>query len=254
MIKITERCTMGCSHCMNNAMTSGKDMTTDILRHSLDFLKDNNIGKVFILSGGEPTEHRKFDEMMQTIIDWQKDNQYLHSIFVTTNGENIANDWKYYVDLRNRFKLVNINLQFQISADVRYYPRRIPVHKRIFREEGFLLVDDCVEQIYPQGRAKENDIPWQSKCSKCFNCRAISHQKENCTLQDIEVTLFSYGKFCTPHVSVDGDIKLGESDLCPTCCSIFDSSDVIMQSIKEFKCNQCDFINDQLDEFHKKFL
>jgi len=239
---------------MNNATPEGTDMTPKMLNHCLNFLKENNIGKVFILSGREPTEHRDFDTMMQTIIDWQRFHKYIHSIFVTTNGENIAKDWKYYVDLQKRFKEVGISLQFQVSADVRFYPRRIPVHKRIFREEGFLLVDDCVEQVYPQGRAKENNIPWQSKCSKCYNCRAISHQKENCTLADIEKILLSYGKFCTPHISTAGNIKLGESDLCPICCGIFDFPDVIMKSIREFKCNQCDFINDKLDDFHKKFL
>lgn len=254
MLKITERCTMGCPHCMNNAKPDGKDMTLETLDKSLDFLKANNVGKVLILTGGEPTEHRLFDDMIMHLLSWEKRNDYFSVITITTNGENIQKDPITYEDYITMFSLLGVTLLFQISADVRYYPRRIETHKRIFRQKGFTLVDDCVEQVYPQGRALDNKLDWKAKASKCFNVRAISKQIPNCRLEDIEVQLAVREKFCTPHIAIDGSIKLGESDLCPSCAHIDDDPKDIMRKIKEFKCHQCDFINDALDDKYKQFL
>lgn len=256
MLKITERCTMGCPHCMNDAKPDGLDMTTVVLMDILFFLQKNKLaGTHLIISGGEPTEHKKFDRIMELILEFNKRFKCFNVITITTNGEVIQNDPERFSNHIKYAKECGVNLIFQVSADVRYYPRRIQTHKRIFREEGFILVDNCVEQIYPQGRALDNNIPWKSKCSKCFNVRSLSHQlPESATLSDIEHELLIRAKFCTPHIAVNGDIKLGESDLCPTCASIYDDMDTIMEKIRGFKCDKCDHINKNLPEIYKDLL
>lgn len=256
MIKITERCTMGCPHCMNDAKPDGKDMSVDTLVKSLDFLRENNLGKEhLIITGGEPTEHEDFDAMIRTIIGYSAVHKCFAVITVTTNGEVIQKDPERFLSYSREADGFGFSLLFQVSADVRYYPRRIQTHKRIFREEGFVLVDDCIEQIYPQGRALDNNIPWESKSSKCFNVRSISHQlPESATLRDIEIQLVSRMKFCTPHIKINGDMGLGESDLCPSCASIYDDMETIMEKIRKFKCHKCDHINDKLPELYKRLL
>jgi len=254
MLKITERCTMGCTHCLNNAQPDGKDMTEAVFIDSLNFLKNNNVGKFLVLSGGEPTEHRNFDKMMNVLIQWCQQNRgYIMSLTITTNGENIQNNPEQYRTYIEKLKETGTVLTYQVSADVRYYPRRIQTHKRIFREPGFVLCDDCVEAIYPKGRALENNIPWNRISSQCFNVRALSKQG-NDSLSEIEYILGSRGKICTPHIGIDGSIKLGESDLCPPCTSIYDDSNIIMEKIRNFKCSGCNHINDNLPEEYKKFL
>lgn len=58
---------------------------------------------------------------------------------ITTNGEQIAKD-------PNRFmKIVEdstgaVELTFQVSADKRYYPRRVEPHKRVFHQKGFVFM------------------------------------------------------------------------------------------------------------------
>lgn len=254
MLKITERCSMGCSHCMNDARPNGKDMPFSVLQDSLAFLKNNNLAKESLLiTGGEPTEHSDFDLFMDEII--VSGQRHFFSITVLTNGEEIIKDPAKFQNHIQRAADARIQLAFQVSADTRYYPRRIPVHKRIFREPGFILCDNCVERIYPQGRALTNQIPWESKASKCFNVRALSHQlPKDCTLRDIELALFSRLKFCTPHIGIDGAIKLGESDLCPVCASIYDSMDEIMFKIRNFNCNSCNHINKRLPYEYKNLL
>lgn len=254
MIKITERCTMGCKHCLNNAQPDGKDMDEITLLDCLEFLKQNNIGRFLVLSGGEPTEHRNFDKMMDTLIKWCTNNQgYICILTITTNGENIQNNPDQYKDYIERLNKVGTTLSYQISADVRYYPRRIQTHKRIFREPGFVLCDNCIESIYPKGRALDNNIPWNRISSQCFNVRALSKQGF-ITLSDIEKILLSKGKQCTPHIGIDGSIKLGESDLCPPCASIYNPQNYIIEKIQNFKCSGCDHINKNLPEQYKKFL
>lgn len=256
MLKITERCTMNCQHCMNNANKDGKDIKLEVLQDCLMFLKDNGLAKEnLVITGGEPTEHKDFDSILKEIFKFNEKFNHFNIISVTTNGENIQKEPERFKDYVKQAEKNNILLYFQVSADERYYPRRIQTHKRIFREEGFILVDDCIQQIYPQGRALENNIPWKSKCSKCFNVRALSHQlSNNATLRDIEMQLELKAKFCTPHIKIDGSIGLGESDLCPVCATIYDGMKTIMDKIRKFKCSNCDHINKDLPELYKALL
>ena len=243
---------MGCRHCMNNAKPDGRDMELSVLRDTLCFLRDNGLGQVnLVVSGGEPTEHRDFDAVMREIIGFG----WFKIVTVTTNGEAVQRDPERFKGYVRAAKEAGLALLFQVSADTRYYPRRIETHKRIFREEGFVLCDNCVEQIYPQGRARDNEIPWEAKASKCFNVRAIAHQLgDGAVLSDIENVLRGRMKFCTPQIGVDGSIKLGESDLCPVCASIYDDMVVIMEKIRKFKCGGCDFINERLPELYRRLL
>lgn len=256
MIKITERCTMGCSHCMNDARADGRDMEFGVLRDVLGFLREHGLGRAnLVVSGGEPTEHKEFDSFMKEIVRFGKETGHFTVVTVTTNGEEILKAPERFKGYVRDAKGAGFQLLFQVSADTRFYPRRIPVHKRIFREVGFVLCDNCVEQIYPQGRALTNEIPWKSKASKCFNVRAISHQLgHDATLKDIERLLQERMKFCTPHIGVDGKIRLGESDLCPVCASIYDDMGTIMEKIRNFKCHQCDHVNIQLSTLYKELL
>lgn len=237
---------------MNDAKPDGKDMSLEVLRDSLSFLRENNLGRVnLVVSGGEPTEHKDFDAFMRELVEFG----WFKIVTVTTNGEAVQRDPERFKGYVRAAKGAGLMLMFQVSADTRYYPRRIETHKRIFREEGFVLCDNCVEQIYPQGRARDNEIPWEAKASKCFNVRAIAHQLgSGAVLGDIERVLTSSMKFCTPQIGVDGSIKLGESDLCPVCASIYDDMDVIMEKIRKFKCHGCDFINERLPELYRRLL
>ena len=62
------------------------------------------------------------------------------------------------------------------------------------------------------------------------------------------------GKFCTPHIAIDGHIKLGESDLCPNCSHINKSESNIINDIMNFKCSGCNHINKQLPEMYRKII
>lgn len=254
MLKITERCTMGCSHCLNNATSDGSDMTENVLLDSLDFIKKNTVSKTLVISGGEPTEHRNFDSMMQLIIDYANKHKCFLTCVIATNGEAIIREPEKF---KQFVSSANFILYFQISTDARYYPRSIPKEHPIYKEEAFQFVPDCVLAMYPLGRALDNNLPWNSgvvKSCKCFNVRALSKQLDNAILADIDGMLASRGYFCTPHISVNGEIKLGESDLCPACASIYDEPKEIIRKIQAFKCSKCEHIDKNLPSLYRQFL
>lgn len=255
LLCITEKCSMGCSHCMDNATPNGKHMTLETLENSLDFIIRNNAYHSIIVTGGETTEHPAFTFFMGYIIGELAKRNLTSMVTVLTNGFWLLESEE---NLKCAKQMVqgskNVHVQFQVSTDERFYPKKLDTTKRIWREKGFVLCKDCVEQVYPMGRAKTNNIPWQAKASKCFNIRALAKQLPNPTIESVVMALLMKMKFCTPMIHIDGGISLGESTLCPICASIYDDEKDIIQKIKDFKCDGCSEINDKLPMLYRRFV
>ena len=64
LLKLTEKCSMGCSHCMNSATENGEHMSLDTFKDAIDFIIRNNAYHSIFISGGEPTEHPMFPFFM----------------------------------------------------------------------------------------------------------------------------------------------------------------------------------------------
>ena len=245
MIKITEKCSMGCSHCMNNATSNGKHMNFEIFQNVIKFQKKYG-GPFCIITGGEPTEHPQFEYFLRYALE-KLENCF---ITVTTNGVWMQDHFDYIKWMNSVY---GVRLMFQVCNDKRYYPTVIDWNNPVF-EFNNVITCDKVEHIYPQGRALSNGLEWESKCSKCFNIRAITKQ---CLIKDLGTIIGMLGvrqKFCTPHIAIDGSIKLGESDLCPPCSHIDKKHSEIIKDILNFKCNGCNHINCNLEEKYKKLI
>lgn len=255
LLKITEKCSMGCSHCMNSATENGEHMSLDTFKDAIDFIIRNNAYHSIIVSGGEPTEHPMFPFFMGYLLGELTKRNLKSMVTIATNGFWILEseeNMKCAKNIAAGYK--DVKFQFQVSTDTRYYPKKLDTTKRIWREEGFFLYKDCVQHMYPQGRAKENGYPYQAVSSKCFNVRALAKQLPYPTIENVTMTLALNGKFCTPAIRIDGGISLGESDLCPKCASIYDKEEDIIQKIKNFKCSKCDFINEKLPTPLRRFV
>lgn len=245
MIKITEHCSMGCSHCMNNATPNNKHMDFDTFKKAIDFQRKYGGPFVFI-TGGEPTEHPDF----MSFIHYAGNVLYNCFITVTTNGVWLQNNEDKVIWLQNNF---GDRIAFQVTSDKRFYPTQIDLSLPVFKHKNVVVCEE-IEHIYPQGRAVDNNLEWESKCSKCFNIRAITSQVEVKDLRVIISMMVLKNKFCTPHISIDGHIKLGESDLCPNCSHINKTHNEIINDILNFRCNKCKIINDKLPENYKKLI
>lgn len=264
LIKITESCSMGCSHCMNDAKPCDRHMTLETANSVMDFIITNDMCHHMLITGGEPTEHPQFMDVMKTIINRLNESKRKMIITITTNGvwcETHYDEVKELLDMNSS----NLFISFQVSNDSRYYPKRLDLNNPVFKLDKMVMCidEDCVQQIYPQGRAR-NFKDWNAKCSKCFNTRSVTKQlfvkQSDVTniqyplLKDVIGYLESHNKFCTPAIHYDGGIGLGESDLCPCVATIFDDNVTISKNILKFDCYSCDFINEQLPSSTHAFI
>jgi MoaA/NifB/PqqE/SkfB family radical SAM enzyme len=62
----TNRCNLRCKHCLRNQY-EGEDLHLDDLEAFLTGFEDNLLGNRFCLTGGEPTLHRKFPEILKIL-------------------------------------------------------------------------------------------------------------------------------------------------------------------------------------------
>lgn len=251
LIKITDRCSMGCNHCLSDCTPNLCNMDFNTFIDSIEFHKKyccfNGLLKPIIISGGEPTESDIFMNVIRYLID----SEYCKniSITITTNGLWISDNEWFVRDLKKYLP----NCTLQVVVDDRYYPTHVNENSPTFNYDNVIICRD-VMNIYPQGRALKNNLPFRAKAPKCFNIRAITKQKINSSLSDILCTMTLSNFFCTPHIDINGDIKLGESRLCPVCSSIYKTEREIINDIVNFQCHQCDFINDKLPEIYKNFV
>ena len=245
MIKITEHCSMGCSHCMNAATPNNVHMDFDTFRKAIRFQKEHG-GSFMLITGGEPTEHPQFKEFLRYAL---KNTVCL--ITVATNGVWMTQHEEY---IRNLQDVYGDRLTWQVSADPRYYPSPVNLMLPVFQLDG-VVTSDKIGPIYPMGRAEENGIGHFDKASKCFNIRAVARQVSlSCKLGHIIGIMNVKGFFCTPHIAVDGSIKVGESDLCPPCSHIDKPEDKIREDIRNFKCHKCDEVNNKLPKEYRELL
>jgi hypothetical protein len=238
---------------------AGKDMELSTLRDVVDFLDNNDLLNFEVLiSGGEPTEHPYFEQFAEYVFERLKESNYRKAaaLTITTNGLWLLENYETAVKMIDRWGDKYHQIFFQVTNDKRYYPIKLEPHKRAFRHKNIIFCD-AVEKIYPIGRAVTNNLEWEAGASKCFNIRALVHQRPEITLKEIRYFMlnsFSLPHVCSPHIDVQGNIKLGESDLCPVCASIYDEPNEIIQKIKSFQCHKCDFINDKLPDMYKALL
>lgn len=247
LIKITDKCSMGCNHCLSDCTPNLCDMEWNTFIDAMGFYDKycKSILKPILISGGEPTESSIFMNAISYLIG--KYNNI--PITVTTNGLWLTDNELFVKDIQEFLP----NCTFQIVVDDRYYPIHVNENSSIFKYNNITLCHD-VMNIYPQGRALKNNLPFRAKASKCFNIRAITKQITEPSLLDIFSVMLTNAKFCTPHIDINGDIKLGESRLCPVCSNIYKSEKEIINDIINFQCHQCDFLNDKLPEIYKKFV
>lgn len=252
LISITEKCRMNCPHCMDDAKCdSNKFMSFDTFKKAVDFnLKYDPM--TITITGGEPTEHPQFWEFLEYLVSMPEVAIKKTAITIVSNGMNLDHD-----DGTLKKKIYWLNktckgrLTFQITTVKGLYPYEINTNNPIFKSDNFLICRS-IEQMYPQGRAKDKDYDFSEvKGTRCFNIRSISRQQGfRFAIASLRIML----KFCTPQIGYDGSIKLGESTLCPPASHIDKSIDEINNDIKNFRCNGCKEILEKLPDKYRNAI
>ena len=248
LIDLTYRCSMGCSHCISDCRPDGTDMTPDTLEDVFAFYRKHQIPNL-VFSGGEMFENPHILELLQ-IIEQNWDKKFPLSFI--TNGRKLSDTpdiFETVQELQKKYgkKMVMI----QITDDSRFYPEPLD-EKQWYRLKKLNAIIEGVpgsgnKCLYPQGRALENfnNSFWNTIAPKCSNVRLLPRQGIR-TIHGIVMTLLQAGKVCTPTISPAGEIKLGESALCPSVASIYDTEEEIIEKILNCKCHSCQYAWEQL--------
>ncbi len=254
MIALTYRCNMGCTHCISDCKQNGIDMDKETLINALNFVNKYKI-KVLVFSGGEPFEHPDIISLLD-IIEEKLDKNI--PISFATNGRILADNIEIYERTSELVKKNKKRIIIQVTDDDRFYPQKLNEKQRYRLEKIGAIIEgvpsytsDRNKCLYPQGRALDNfdESYYYTIAPKCVNIRLLIKQNIN-KISSICDTLFMRGKICTPVISPNGMIKIGESALCPEVASILDSEKDIINKISHFNCRQCIYSFEQLKKYN----
>jgi len=203
IIDITDKCTMQCIHCLQNCKPSNNSMMNE---QTLINILENSLfvsSKAVLVSGGEPTEHPEFFEIMNKILKYSCDKTVsILSNGLWANSQKMVNKMTYLAD--------KPNVGIQVTNDKAFYPvdvKRVP-HSSIYYEEKLRILDYL-------GRGKNlsiNDYPHVRRRvgPMCFNMRSILHRNNVGSIVTAVRMLEIMGKFCTVMFMSNGDLSLSE--------------------------------------------
>lgn len=230
LLSITEKCCMGCSHCLDDARSDSENfITEEMFKYALDF--NFKYDKTLMITGGEPTEHPQFWHFLDIIAERLQYNQV---VTVMTNGMYLSDkDIPKVDELKNKCEG---KILFQVSSIKPYYPIHIDLDQKIFRRKDDFFIVRKIERLEEIGRAAEHqNWIFTAKAPSCFNIRSITRTQHD--FRKSVSLLRSLEKFCTPQIAYDGSIKVGESMLCPAVAHIEDSEEQIAEKISKFTCS-----------------
>lgn len=240
LIRVTNRCTMGCKHCMIDASgPDGGHMSLDTLRQALAFARACK-ARVLTISGGEPFEHPEIASVLRMCAEFQVRTATV--VTVCSNGTFAFDEEKF--ELADRCGLV-----VQVTNDKRYYGRDLWLIKHKF-DRPLMCFEDQIRVIGPCRRTRENGIPATRLSPMCYNLRsavrAVGFEK---ALNALE----AYGKYCTPSVNIDGGIVAGEADTCVRIGDVSMNPNDLTDGVRATRCSRCGLSNN-LSPFHRAVI
>lgn len=241
---ITNRCTMGCSHCMSDCKKLGEDFDLDNLNEFANFFKVMGF-RVLNISGGEPTEHPDLEEIINQLAN------KCHPTVITliSNGDFLMCKEKTEAVLR--LMKSHPNLTIQITSIQKWYRNYDYISKNQDDIEAMLgpgrvfFETEKIRQMRPLGRALSSPEAMDAVAethqgfTACANAYLMAQQTVK--LKNFASNCLHAHKFCTPLVGPDLNVYMSESMLCPSVGNLLEHSPVeIFKRMKAFvPCGKC---------------
>lgn len=236
LVRLTNNCTMNCSHCMVDASENGEHMDFELFKEVLKFNKQYD-PMVLLISGGEPTEHPQFLEILEHLKMY---NNKIGRVLILSNGLFLHDE--IFTD-----SILAAGIDFQITNDRRYYPKRIKEKKH-----PLLTYEYSIHGVSPFARALKNKLTIERRAPHCFNFRSMS--LHNDTFKNTILGLRSRFYFCTPSISVDGSITMGETPFCHRIGNIYTNVDTLFYNLINSSCDRCGLSKNLEDKFLLQWL
>ncbi len=251
LIKVTNFCSFGCSHCMENSTPAGLHMTREIFEKSLDFTArtekmawDLGIDPLILLSGGECTEHPEIISFIEEVY-----RRKMKPLLIS-NGSWLRNEELKKSILRPEW----LDLEIQIQNDPKFYPTRVP---RIL--DSRITYRPPVGSLVPLGRMTKGKswqgVPYRTAPTS-FNLRSATR-----SLKDFEKAVcfqrtraaFALSGACSPSISFDGVVRAGETTNCFEIGTVDSTNEELTKAIINMTCNRCG-LETNLSQEHKRAI
>lgn len=113
VLELTDHCNLSCPVCYAGSSPQQKHKSIDDLRHAIDRLvQAEGRADVLQLSGGEPTTHPQFEEILDYALE-----QPIDYIMINTNGIRLAKDREFVDRIAQHSNRVEIYLQWDGTND-----------------------------------------------------------------------------------------------------------------------------------------
>lgn len=237
LIQITNRCHMGCHHCMQNSTPSGEHMTYETFEQVVEFCKQAQ-PLVVSVTGGEPTEHPLWHMIARTLMSLPS----VKLLSILTNGAWIE-DTKERIKMARLIRQNKPRVKVQVYSHPEYYRDHewTVSHEQQFRSIG--CIPDFTSPIFMQdlGRARVNcqdEVRESDHVPSCINSHLLAVQARD--LPHFLTMAAQAAKFCRPLIDPDGNIHMSESWLCPTVAHVSDGAVEAFRKMKASRpCKGC---------------
>lgn len=241
IICITDKCGMGCNHCLSSCDSNGQHMTMEVFEHALSYAERACItAGAVLISGGEPFEHPQIKEILERAVKTKR----TLIITVATNGTKLIDD-KFLYNWYKGFLSRNPRVYTQVTNVPKYYPRELTLNERYWLSKlknCIIVTEESEVPLYPQGRALENypADEYRTRGPKCMDTILMALQTNVRTDYElIHQMIIKLHKFCVPRINIDGSIAIGESRLCPTIGTLDDTPEKRLDAIRRWSCRGC---------------
>ena len=221
LIKLTDRCTMMCAHCMEDARPDGNGFISDEVFHRAVTFGQEIGCRVFTLSGGEPTEHPRFRELC-TWLDGRLRGWGMFTI--CSNGMWLKDEKK--TEAVRAVSRLSTFTGMQVYTNRKWYREYdyVMEHRKEYEAiQGIIFTPDDKIWMQDLGRARNNaeaqkEVAESPYFMSCLNATLIAKQ---CSVMRGFGQMFELrGQFCRPQVDCEGNVHMSESRLCPSVGSV----------------------------------
>ena len=253
LIKITNYCSLGCNHCLENSTVTGQHMDPETFAKALAFTARaeqeawaRGCFTYVLLSGGECTEHPDILKFIERV------DEMGFIPMLLTNGM-----WLDQPELRDAILTPKRKIYIQLTNDRRFYPRKPPKY-----EDKRITTIPELSLLMALGRAKDKKsifqlgVPPRTSPSS-FNLRSLTRAYNSFTAAvaalRMRATAGQSGQ-CTPSISDDGTITAGESRFCYPIGTVDSTMEEVTNNILNMgSCNRCG-LEDNLSQAHKRAI
>lgn len=236
---------------MHDANELPQHMTLETVEQSIAFF--NKMGAhVATISGGEPTEHPHFTEIVDMWIAnltqlAESSPKEAYAIEICSNGSWI-NNAKICLYLKKIVgkRAANFTIHLQITSIKGLYSNYDTIQKYKSKLENafrkFVNINDYgILNMQGLGRAREHDASYDAAASSPWFCSCVQLAQLLAQTNDLKSAILlneGRGHFCQPLVDWQGKLHISESCLCPACGHITDE-DIEVKAHKWRPCGGC---------------